>query len=94
MPSLSHLLYVPMSGIPSVPWSGGAEGCFPLGLAEYKHIWKEAAAEQTTLPAECGQDEVSVNNVKSVKRFSPLGSLCKRLMVTDEATATCQSFCS
>lgn len=94
MSSLSHLLYVPTSGIPSAPWSGGAEGCFPLGLGKYKHIWKEVAAEQTMLPPEYRQDEVSINNVTSVKRFSPLGSLCKRLKVIDEATGICQSFCS
>lgn len=94
MSSLSHLLYVLMSGIPSARWTGGAEGYFPPCLEEYKHIWKEAAAEQTTLPSECGQDEVAINNHKSVKRFSPLGSLCKRLIVIDEATGTCQSFCS
>lgn len=77
MSSLSHLLFVPMSGISSVLWSGGAEGCFPLGLEEYKHIQKGAAAEQTTPPSECGQGELSVDNVKSVVGFSPLGSLCK-----------------
>ena len=71
MSSLSQLLYVLMSGIPFAPWTGGAEGCFPPGLEEYKHIWKEAAAKQTMLPPECGQDEVAINNHKSVKRFSP-----------------------
>ena len=62
-----------MPGIPSAPCNGGAEGCTPLGLEEYKHIWKEATAEQTKLPSECGQEGVSINNHKSVKRFFPLG---------------------
>ena len=72
----------------------GAEGYIPLGLEEYKHIWKEATAEQTKLLPECGQEGVSINNHKSVRDSFLWGSLCKRLMVIDETTGTCQSFFS
>lgn len=93
MSHLPHLHYGPVLGIPSAPRSGGAGGYVPLGPEDYEHIWKEAAAEQTTLPSECGQDEVSINNPKSVKRFFLLGLPWQKLMVIDEATGTCQSFC-
>lgn len=94
MSALPHLRYVPGLGIPSAPYSGGAEGCIPRGLEECKQTWEDTAAEQTILPPECGQDEFSINNHKSVKRFSLLGLSLQRLMVIDEATGTCQSSCS
>lgn len=51
----------------------GQKDAFPWAWRKYKHIWKEATAEQTKLPSECGQEGVSINNHKSVKRFFPLG---------------------
>lgn len=94
MSPLPHLHYVPALSIPSAPRSRGAEGCIPLGLEEYKHIWKEAAAEETICPPECGQDGMPINNLKSVRRSSLLGLPLQRLTVIDEATGTCQAFCS
>lgn len=94
MSALPHLRYVPGLGIPSAPYSGGAGGCFPRGLEEREQTWEDTAAERAMLPPECGQDEFSVNNHKSGKRFSLLGLPLQRLVVIDEATGTCQSSCS
>lgn len=44
--------------------------------------------EQTKLLPECRQEGVSINNHESMRDSFPWGSLCKRLMVTDEATRT------
>lgn len=82
-----------MLGIPSAPYSNGAEGCILLGLEEYKHIWKDADTEQTIFPLECGQDEVSINNHEHEEILSP-GFPLQRLMVIDEATGIYQSSCS
>lgn len=68
---LPYLHYVPVLSIPSAPHNKGAEGCILLGLEEYKHIWKDADTEQTILPLECGQDEVSINNHEREEILSP-----------------------
>ncbi|KAL0629325.1 hypothetical protein AAY473_002650 [Plecturocebus cupreus] len=87
----------PTSACP-VAGTAGAEGCIPLGLEENKHIWKEAAAKQTILPPECGQDEefeTSLGNIakphfyKKITKISQNGDIClwsqplKRLMWKD-----------